>query len=129
MFPFSRDGYDYQCDGKIRQQGRRSFVRFHCEEKEILLGAAKKYGVFIPVPEGEWIVVSQMTSSTLNLERALATPRFKHLDVKFREYPGCERGRDPRNKKRFIQMGTSENRGPDDGSIMDLFHFLQRSAE
>ena len=65
-------------------------------------------------------VISQATGKTKKLEETLNTDKFRYLGTLFRRYPKKGDGGFYCQKKRFIQMGTSENPGPDDGSIMDL---------
>ena len=65
------------------------------------------------------VVISIRTQYLRVLLATLDTEKFLPLKVYFRKYPhrrhskGCE-------KKRFIQMGTPENPGDNDGLIIDL---------
>lgn len=53
--------------------------------------------------------------------RMLDEPRFSHLSEYILPYPGCP-------SKKYIWLGLSENRRPNDGAIMDLIYSSFRQS-
>tara|TARA_Y100000817_G_scaffold312157_1_gene305541 strand:+ start:2082 stop:2537 length:456 start_codon:yes stop_codon:yes gene_type:complete len=107
--------------GTIWYNGKKT--GFHWEPVE----TRREYGRGSPSHHDEDIedlpyVISQvaLAGETKKLEETLKTDKFRYLDGKFRGYPKSGNGTAPCKLKRFIQIGTSGNPGPDDGLIMDL---------
>ena len=113
MNTFIRDGLEFRNDkgdhGTIYHMGRDKVTKFYWEPVSTIEGKGSWCNLSPDLP----YVLTQRTKMTNKLLNILRDGKLKYRELEFQSYPGSV-------KKIFIQMGTPENPGLDDGLIMDL---------